>query len=208
MRNVEALRRRTRARLTSLQSVLREALNSSPREADAWAAFVTIESLNLWAEFARNYFRCALGHDTTGSGIPLTTKFPRGTSLEDALRETPSVLRGNARRPLRRTHEPAWHSCRHYLKVVRLAGLSTVTQVEAAFALPLRFTEDLHVARNFFAHRNGETAAKVRRLGPRYSILRVPHPRDLILGTEPGRPVVVLEDWLAEVELVVDHMCR
>lgn len=206
MRRVEALRRRTRARLARLRFVLARALKRSASEADVWAAFVTIESLNLWAEFARDYLRCALGHDATRSGKPLTTRFPRGTSLEEALRQIPSALRRRPGSQLTRMHEPAWHSRRYFLKTVRLASLSTVTQVEAAFSLPVRFTEDLHVARNFFAHRNAETAAGVRRLGPRYSILRVRHPCDLILGTEPGRPVIVLDDWLAEVEIVVDHM--
>jgi len=206
MRSVETLRRRTKARLVRFRSILGRVLRRSPGDGDVWAAFVTIEGLNLWAEFARDYFRCALRHDATRSGQLLTTKFPRGTSLEKALRQIPSALRKNSGTELKRIHEPAWHSRRYFLKTVRLAGLSTVAQVEAAFALPVRFTKDLHVARNFFAHRNSETAAEVRRLGPRYSILRVRHPCDLILGTEPGRPVVVLEDWLAEVEMVVDHM--
>lgn len=206
MRSVETLRRRTRARLARLRTGLAGALQRSQRESDVWAAYVAIESLNLWAEFARDYLQCALHHDTTRSGKQLATRFPRGTSLEAALRQIPSALRRNPGSQLTRMCEPAWHSRRHFLKAARLAGLSTVSQVEAAFALPVRFTEDLHVARNFFAHRNSETAANVRRLGPRYSILRVRHPCDLILGTEPGRPVVVLEDWLAEVEIVVDHM--
>jgi len=206
MKSVEALRRRTKARLTGFRSALGGVRRLSPGDADAWAAFITIESLNLWAEFTRDYLRCALRHDRTRSGKLLTTKFRRGTPLEAALRQIPSVLRSNPQSPLRRRNEPAWHFRKMFLKTVRLAGLSTVTQVEAAFALPVRFTEDLHIARNFFAHRNLETATQVRNLGPRYSILRVGHPCDLILGTEPGRPVVVLEDWLAEVEMVVDHM--
>lgn len=206
MTSVERLRRRTRARLAWLRSILAQALNGVPAEIGLRAAFVTIEGLNLWSEFARDYLRCALYHDATRSGKPLTTRFPRGTPLEQALRQIPSVLRKKPGSQLTRMHEPAWHSRRYFLKTARLAGLSTVLEVQAAFALPIRFTEDLHIARNFFAHRNAETAAGVRRLGGRYAILRVGHPCDLILGTEPGRPVVVLEDWLAEVEIVVDHM--
>ncbi len=206
MEGVERLRRRARSRLMQFRSLLSDALQESPRRAHEAAAYITMEGLNLWAEFAREYFRCALRNEMTRTGRILTTRFPKGTSIDNALRQIPTVLRRNPACQLRRMDEPAWHSRRAFLKVVRLAGLSSVQQVVASLAIPAKFTEHLYVARNFFAHRNEETANKVRRLGPRYAILKVQHPCDLILGTEPGRPVVVLEDWLAEIEAVIDHM--
>lgn len=207
MGNVEALRRRSRLRLLRLRSILRDSYSLLQHDAAlAAAAFVSIDGLNLWSEFARSYLRFALRHDETRSGVPITTGFPRGTTLEQALVQIPSVLRRPPGATLTRLHEPAWHSRRSYLKTARLAGLSTLAQVEAALALPLRFTEDLPVARNFFAHKNSETAEKVRNLARRYSMARVKHPCDLVLGVAPGRPVVVLEDWLAEIEMVIEIM--
>lgn len=204
---VEILRRRTRVRLLGYGSLVQRAQRSPGKLADEHAAFVTIESLNLWAEFAREYFRCALHHDVTRGGHVLSTRFPRGTPMDAALKQIPAALRRTPGGILTRLHEPAWHARKHFLKTMRLAKLSLLAQVEGALAMPTRFTEHLQILRNFYSHRNEETARKVRSLGPTYAMLRFTHPTDFVLGVEPGRPVSVLEDWLAEMELVVDAMC-
>ena len=207
MRRLDRLERRVRTHLQTLVRLTKKMPNVPREEADRTASFVCLEALNIWAEFTRTYFVCALANSVTSSGSIVATSFPRGISIESALRNIPIVLNRVPSGRLSRRDEPTWHSRRNFLRIAQLVGLTNLGQVQAALSLPSRVIDDLPTVRNFFAHRNQETATKVFRLSRRYGIARVNHPTELVRSVVPGRPATIIEDWLAELDHVVKNMC-
>ena len=209
MKKLEPLYRRSMQHLTRLSALTDQLSSSVPlkRESDRIASHICIETLNLLAEFNRSYYLLALQRSQTRSGNLHSTMFPRGTSIEFALRSINMLRRRSAVKTLRRIDEPSWHTKSVFLKIVRLSKVSSEPQVVAAVSLRIRVLEDLPVARNFFAHRNEETAQKCCRLGGHY-MLPSTHPSVMLASPLRGRPVRLLEDWIAELEIFVDTMTQ
>ena len=207
MPSLGLLERRARVRLALLTQLAARMPTLESREADRLGAVICIEAHNLWGEFARNYLAAAVRRTRTVSGRRVSTRFPRGTSLETALKAMPAVLRRVPRGKMTRFDEPPWHTRRTIIKVAREAGLSNLAQVQSALSLPSRVIDDLPGLRHFFAHRNEETAVSVRRLPARYAMVHMRHPTTFLRSYAPGRPTTVLEDWLAELSNVVAAMC-
>ena len=105
-----------------------------------------------------------------------------------------------------RRDEPTWHSRREVLKVGRIVALSNLPQLQTALALPSAVIEDLPTVRNFYAHRNCETAVKVRKLMGGYVMPTQTHPTEFLRRSVLGRPVSVLEEWIEELDNVVSAM--
>jgi hypothetical protein len=77
-------------------------------------------------------------------------------------------------------------------------GLSTLT----------RAFDDLPIARNFFAHRNEDTAKKVARVARRLGVPAGSRPSDAVVSRLPTRPQNVLADWIDDVRCCVDLVCQ
>ena len=90
----------------------------------------------------------------------------------------------------------------------QIVALSNLAQLTAALALPYAVIDDLPTARNFYAHRNPETAAKIKRKMARYVMPTQAHPTDVLRRSVLGRPVSVLEEWLEELDDVVSAMVK
>ena len=183
-------------------------LDSAPfAVADRCTSFVCIEALDTWAEFNRSYVLAAVRHTCTSGGTLVQTSLPPSTQPDAVMRYVIERLRRKRlRKRVTRRDEPVWHSRRELLKVGRIVGLSNLTQLQAALALPSSVIDDLPTARNFYAHRNRETAAKIKDLMGRYVMPTQAHPTEFLRRSVLGRPVSVLEDWLAELDGVVFAM--
>ena len=176
-------------------------------EADRIASYVCINSLNLLSEFNRAYFALALENAKTRSGTIVCTQFPKNTSVHTALSNL-NLLRPRGRASVTRRNEPAWHSMPRFLDVLQLAAVTTEGQVRVAMGLQVRVLGDLPTIRNFFAHRNGETAQKSRRMLTRFYSVPTNHPVFMLGSFSTGRPTTILEDWMAELEIVFDTMSQ
>ena len=109
-------------------------------------------------------------------------------------------------RTVSRRDEPTWHSRKQLLKVGQIVALSNLRQVQRALALPSAAIDHLPTARNFYAYRNSETSGKIKRLMGRYVMPTQSHPTEFLRKSVVGRPVCVLEDWIAELDGVVSAM--
>ena len=207
MRDVGELSRRSRLRLWALVQ-LAKGLRSAPfMVADRDVSFICIEALNIWAEFNRSYVLAAVRRTRTSSGTLVQTSLPSNTRSDAAMRYVIGRLRRKKPRGrITRRDEPTWHSRRALLGVGRIVALSNLAQLQAALALPSAAIDDLPTARNFYAHRNGETAAKVEKLMGRYVMPTQVHPTEFLRKSALGRPASVLEDWLGELDDVVSAM--
>ncbi len=206
MKRLSRLERRTRTRLATFRETAATLPLLDHQAADVLASFLAAETANVWAEFTRSYFSFALATAVSVTGQRIRTRFPSGTPIAVALAQIPQVLRHQTPTPMRRD-EPVWHSRREFLKTITLAGLTNRAQIVAALSLPSRVIEHLPTVRNFYAHRNDETVAKVRGIALRYALPTIHHPTDFMRARISGRPATIFEEWIAELDAVVAAMC-
>lgn len=149
MTKLEYLFRRSRNRLINLREVSCTLPNVTHEAADKAVSYICIEALNLLGEFNRSYYILALGKVETRTGTIVSTKFPRGTSIHDALRSINKLKNPRSRGTVRRRDEPSWHTKSQFLDVIARSALNTEPQIRGALSLPVRVLEDLPTARNF-----------------------------------------------------------
>lgn len=110
--------------------------------------------------------------------------------------------------PTSRRDEPAWHDVTIFIKTCEAIRCSHLGEVQSAMSLHTRVFYDLPLFRNFYAHRNEESAIRALGLARRqYLITRARHPSEAILSPAPKRPQALLLDWLDEMEAVIDLLC-
>lgn len=167
---------------------------------------VTIELVNLWAEFCRAYFlSCALR--AKGPGGRVAHAQPSIRTPEDAITFAVHIatprLRSNPG-PFTRYNEPPWHDAALFRQIMAALSPSILPRVDAALSQPVRVLPDVVTFRNFFAHRNEETATKVRSLARNYRLPTNRHPVETLISYPPGRPDPLLVDFASEIRLLVE----
>ena len=207
MPNLVKLSRRSRRRLRTLVELAFDLRSAPFAVADRRVSFICIEALNTWAEFNRSYVLAAVRRTRTNGGTLMETSLPPSTRPDAVMRYVITRLRSKEpKEKLTRRDEPTWHSRRELIKVGRIVALSNLAQLQAALALPSAVIDDLPTARNFYAHRNYETAVKLKNLMGRYVMPTQAHPTELLRRSVLGRPVSVLEEWIEELDDVVSAM--
>jgi len=178
-------------------------------------ALTAIDLHNLWALFSRQYFLSCAIETWSSSGtriFPQAVTFP---SLKHALAFACDEVRGGRRRikwrkgvPVIPREEIVWHRPTNILRLSSAAAFSNLRQIHAAFSIQTRVFDDLRDVRNFFAHRNANTAATVRVVAARYSLPSRIKPAVLLRSVEPGVPFVILRRWIIDIRNVVLQMTR
>ena len=139
---------------------------------DRLVAFLTIEALNLWSCFCRTYYlSCVLNAKTVQGGRITVGNVAVRTvdeATEHAVRKFKPWLKGPG--PFERRDEPPWHDPTVLLRLVTDLKCSALAQVTIALGQPSTAFSDLPVFRNFFAHRNEDTARKTANIARRYSL--------------------------------------
>jgi hypothetical protein len=210
VRQLARLQRLAAKRLVMLRTLVEQCAAPSTRKYDRIVSYVAIEALNLWTEFMRCYYlSCVLsGKRANGVRVKIATAGVR--TVEDAINFAISCLRPYLKkvRPWRRRDEPSWHDPNTLLRLSDALGYSNLTEVRAAFAYPTRAFQDLPTVRNFFAHRNEETARKAVNIARSYGLSTLLRPSDILISIAPGRPQSVLSDWLDDIRYVIELLCQ
>jgi len=197
--------RRLRGDVASLASA------TTVRELETTMSYVTIQLLNLWANFVRAYFlSCMLGARRE-SGPRIAVMHP-GLTYHNALGIAVHVFRPAAM-PMGggrwdRRDEPRWHETRWILTLAANETFSNVGDIHAALSTGTRVFIDLPVFRNYFAHRNEQTRVAACNLALLNSIPMNPRPSRILLTRPLGRPQSLIEDWIDEVAFTVEYMCH
>ena len=209
-RYLRELERTTSSRLARLEVLARSADSMVFREADKLISFVTIEVLNTWGEFVRCYLLSCSLHPWSSSGVRITLANARIRTFEDVLRI--AILKRKKPLPRRgritRRDEPSWHEPQTLLLTSQEMGCSNLGNVHAALSTGTRAYKDLPTFRNFYAHRNPETATKTKRIATTNSISSRLHPTEILRSAAPGRPEVLLVDWIADLTTTVKMLCQ
>jgi hypothetical protein len=213
--NLVHLRRSATKNLLRLRTLAVDAcLNASQlRGQRVVVSYVAIELLNVWGSFCRSYFLSCTLRPRRVNGGRVTLANPV-RSFDDAItlsitRHKPQLLR----RPRalgaswHRRDEPAWHDPVVLRTGCADLGCSHAADVQAALSLPTRAFIDLPVFRNFFGHRNGQTAEAARQAARFYAIRPSLHPTLILCQPPARRPYPLLVDWIDDISAIVALLC-
>jgi hypothetical protein len=180
-----------------------------PSDQDRIVSYVTIEALNLWASFARAYYVSSVLGARISAGGKVTVQKRGIRTPGDAI--TFSVQRLGPRRraagPWKRRDEPAWHTPSTLLTLFEDLGASNLKEVQRAFGYQTRVFGQLPTFRNFFAHRNEESAEKTAQIARAYGLSPRLRPSEVLCSRTVGRPQNILADWLDDLRNVMQLMC-
>jgi hypothetical protein len=86
---------------------------------------------------------------------------------------------------------------------------SHYAEVEAALGISTRVFEDLPTFRNFYAHRNEDSARKAVELARRYYLITgFRHPTQVLAQPAYRRPQALILDWLDDLAVIFDFLCE
>jgi hypothetical protein len=184
---------------------LRTLVPSAPvpfsRELDRNVSFVVIEVMNNWASFSRTLYltTCRGARDSRRQRLTINRTFG---SDDEALHF--AIARYKPHFPawptrIRHRNEPDWISPNTLLTLINDLNASNAGDVSAALSFQGRVLRDLPTVRNFYAHRQANSAKKARRLMINYGIPPNLHPTDFCLSYESGMSQSILLNWLDEL---------
>jgi tRNA uridine 5-carbamoylmethylation protein Kti12 len=93
-----------------------------------------------------------------------------------------------------------------FLRILNMAECSTAPGANAAWSIETNALAHLTIVRNYFAHRNRDTALRVKRLRSTYRIGSTTRPEELLLARARDRPQMVVEDWLDDLTVAIELM--
>jgi hypothetical protein len=178
-------------------------------EREPIVSYVTIEALNLWTSFARAYYlSCVLGARVrAGQRVTLQQQgiVTVGDAITFSVRRLMRRSRGTG--PWKRRDEPTWHDPRTLLKLFRFLGASNLNDLQRAFGYQTLVFAHLPTVRNFFAHRNEETAGKTIQIARGYGLSPRLRPSELLCTRPQGKTQNILSEWLLDLRNVIELMC-
>jgi hypothetical protein len=109
---------------------------------------------------------------------------------------------------INRKDEPTIRNPKETEKILSACQVSNLAALQNSLAFNFPIFRDLATIRNFYAHRNEDTAWKVRNKARAMGLLNISHPDELVRTIVSGRPVAVFEDWLVEAQLFFDELTK
>jgi hypothetical protein len=174
--------------------------------AEAGIVYCVLELDSFWRSFARSLFLSTAFRAKDGSGGRVTLSVPTPGTVDDALTHAIHRIRPTVKKKAASwswLDEPNWSRSSNLLDSLDEIGASNRPTVVAGLSIPTRVFDDLTVLRNFFAHRNEDTAGRVPSVARSYSIAPTMRPSDVLRSRASGasglRPQVLLLDWIDDM---------
>ncbi len=210
---LKRLRRKTSVRhLSKLRTLADGASQLALPESDRVISYVTIACLNTWANFARTYFlSCTLAPwREQGLQIQCNTAIRTFDDAIDAAmkRCKPLMWKQRQHGNWTRRDEPVWHVPKNLIDSCDEIGCSNYTAIQNAFSIQTKVFDHLSTFRNFYAHRNDETAIKTQKIAGEYTIPFPAHPSEILLSHAYGRPQILILDWIDDLDTIVQYLCE
>ncbi len=197
---IRRLRRSAVQRAVRLRTLAFPLVPPVHNRVDRDIAYLTIETSNLWASFARSFYLSSVfcAKQDVGGRVKCATTFP---SVKDAISFAVTTIQP-------RGAEPNWSDPGILLLLLRTIGASNYTNVKAAFSYSTTVFRDLPTMRNFFAHRDEGTARKTARVARSVGLSVHLRPSEILCSRSPGRPQNVITDWIDDVRNIIDLACQ
>ena len=91
-------------------------------------------------------------------------------------------------------------------RVLAGANCSVIPSFQRALSLNASVFSRIGVVRNFYAHRNGATAARVIHTATLDGVFPISHPKEYCLAVSAGRVLPNVDEWITELELFAREM--
>lgn len=209
--HLSKLRKTGTRRCLFLKSVVHSLMLPIDASGDRLITCVALETLNLWSSFARAfYISSVLGaKDCYGQRINIASGRMRSTAsaINHAVITLKPFKQGTGP-PWARRDEPTWHAPQTLLILLQGLAASNLRSVQIAFSYPTNLFDMLPTFRNFFAHRNEETARKVTSKARSLALSTQLSASEVLCTRLPGRPQHIISDWLDDLRAIMDYMCQ
>lgn len=179
---------------------------------DTALCYAVLEIHSSWTTFSRSYFLSEVRSAQTLSGGRITIA-PAITDDRAALVAAITRCKGPRATPgptqrIGHREEPHWFTPANLTNSSAAISASNYANMLAAFSTPSTVFRDLPTFRNFYAHRNFETAELATDLASRYSLPRPTHPTLLLNTPAAGRSQTILFDFMDELRITAELLCR
>jgi hypothetical protein len=195
--------------------LLSQATTPSDADRERLLTYSTISLFNLWTEFSRSYCVSVAVRPKRMSGARVSCGLStrsRAEVVKTMLQATTrgrKVLAGNPAGPWLRKEEPAWEDFNVVIQCLTRCGASNVPDAQRAFSLPsMTVFLGLRSWRNFFAHRNPSTLDVVLQTAPTIGLPATERPAKLLMQRRPGSTSSIAIEWLGELEMVAEELCK
>jgi hypothetical protein len=198
-------------RLRRIRKVSAQSETGTPEERARALSFALIELDNLILGGMREFIVSSLrgARTATGHRISVAGHFTTSESIAAyvlSIVQAVTYRRIGSPSAVNRRQEAKIRDPRQVDRVLSTCSASNVGSVRNALSLNTSLFSDIATVRNFYAHRNEDTWAKVRRQATEKGVLNIKHTDEFVTRQIPGRPVSLLEDWLDDAELFFDVM--
>ena len=195
------LRRHTVLRIHKLHIIALAAARLSPGDTDRLLGHVVIEGLNTWANFQRAYFLSCVLRAWKEDGFRITLSNTTVRTFSDGLGICMQTCKPWVwtRGTWQRRDEPPWHDPQTLIRAANAIGCSHYTQIVTAFSTGTNVFSHLPTFRNFYAHRNDDTAKKAKALALQYSIPSSLQPTQILCSFGYGSHQPLVLDWFDDL---------
>ena len=214
-KHLSRLRHKTNERHLEKLSILSHKVSSLPLpESDRTLSYVAIQCLNAWANFARAYFLSCTLSPWRENGLKIQLNNRSIRTFDDAMDAAIKRCRNRAwkragrRREWNRHDEPQWYKPDTLINSCDEIGCSNHMDIQSALSGQTKVFDHLPIFRNFYAHRNENTAVKAKQIAHNYSIPLRRHPTEILLTPAYGRPQILILDWIDDIGAVVEFLCK
>ena len=104
--------------------------------------------------------------------------------------------------------EPLWRKPSTLVDLFSYGNASNQVQVQRAFSYSTPVFDILPHVRNFYAHRSRQTLDPVYDDIRNYGLPKHEHPTDLMLDAMAGRPQNIISEWIDDIRITIDVLCR
>jgi hypothetical protein len=193
-----------------LRTLSQKALTSKQDDADILLSYVTIQALNIWTEFSRAYILSLILSPVDCNGNVIISSNSSIRNFDDVLSTSIKVATRTRLKPgktIRRRMEPKWFVTNTLLKTCKELDCSNYESIQIALSVGPEAFRYLPTFRNFYAHRNDDTAKKALKIASRYSIPRKNHPNEILLSIGYSRHQPIIFDWLDDITNTINLLC-
>ncbi len=189
---------------------IRNLPSDSPR---LMTGYLVMELDNLVLGGMRRFlFSSLLGTRTvSGHRVTVSTKYYSEGEVSAkilSIVNTPKFIKLKQPISITRDNEPTIRDPRKLEDILTKCGASNVGSVQKALQLNTNLFRDLPTLRNFYAHRNEDTWTKLRVKAVSLGLSSFKHADDVVYAVLAGRPVSLLEDWIADAGVFFEELVR
>jgi hypothetical protein len=201
---VEQLSQAAFRRANRLRLLAREVVVPLDPRSRRTLAYIVLEAGTLWLEYSKAYYFCSAMHAVDRHGTPIShqqTFADEAAAMSFAV----SIARPDVSRTKNFTHSqhPEWRDPGVIRKLLDAMQASNLAAWQLGIGVQSRVTRDLPTMRNFFAHKNRESAGRAHALRRHYGVTQSLSPWELLAVVPPQSQQPLVREWMDDLTAMI-----